>query len=284
MTEGSGTKFGLRLGATPLLVILAFGLTAGAALAGRGAPPKEDPAARAKAELVAAGLQPVHDGDLAPVCEALERETHVAPLLAQQPFKLTLANGPLEGDPLPPERAKTALSVLRRELARYSPERLEAAGLQRVVLAADLRESGKLISSLPNVSGSLLLDGSVPESFLARLVHHEIFHFLDFADADRHHEDDAWSQENHLFAYGEGGRSVRSPRASELTDEMPGFLTRYAMSAVEEDKAEVFSLLMTRPADVRGRAHADEVVRAKVRRMNEKLARVAPELAPVAQL
>lgn len=274
-----------RPDATPLLIVAAFALTAGVAIAGRGTPTeKPDPAARAMAELAQAGLAPVSGGELAPVCEAFERDLHVAPLLAQSPFKLTLANGPLEGEPLAEPRARAALSVVHRELARYTPDRLHDAGLVRVVLAADLRESGKLISSLPNVSGSLLLDGSVPEAFLARLVHHEVFHFFDFTDQDRPHENDRWTIANGLFVYGEGGRSVRSPRASDLSDDMPGFLTRYAMSAVEEDKAEVFSFLMTQPEAVRGRAATDPVVRAKVERLGEKLARVAPELASVARL
>lgn len=274
-----------RPDATPVFLLAALALTVGAALAGRGArADKPDPAARAAAELARVGVVPVSKGELAPVCEAFERDTHVAPLFAETPFRLSLANGPLEGEPLAEPRARAALAVVHRELARYTPERLHDAGLVRVVLAAELRESGKLISSLPNVSGSLLLDGSVPEPFLARLVHHEVFHFFDFADQERPRENDRWTIANGQFVYGEGGRSVRSPRASDLSDEMPGFLTRYAMSAVEEDKAEVFSFLMTQPDAVRGRAAADPVVRAKVERLGEKLARVAPELSKLAEL
>lgn len=274
-----------RPGASSLLVVAALAMTAGVAIASRGSPkPEVDPSLRAQAELAAVGLEPAHEGELAAACEAMQRETDVVPLLARGEFTLTLANGPLEGSPLSTERARTALAVVRHELDRYSPARLRAAGLRRIVLASDLRESGKLISSLPNVAGSLLLDGSVPDAFLARLVHHELFHFFDFADEARHRENGAWTDENGLFCYGEGGRSVRHARASELSDEMPGFLTRYAMSAVEEDKAEVFSLLMTRPDAVRGRAASDVVVRAKVRRLAEKLTRVAPELASVATL
>lgn len=275
----------LRSHGSAVLVVLALAMTGGVALAGRGAKPSAvDPSVKVRAELAAAGLDVVREGSLGLSCEALERETEITPLFAQQPFRMTLANGPLEGVPLASDRAERVLSIVRRELARYSPARLRAAGLRRVVMAADLRESGKLISSLPNVAGSLLLDGSVPDTFLARLVHHEIFHFLDFADDARHGENDVWSAQQHLFAYGEGGRSVRSPRAGELSDELPGFLTRYAMSAIEEDKAEVFSFLMTRPADVRGRAQRDEVVRKKVERLGDKLARVAPELLDVAKL
>lgn len=274
-----------RLGASPLLVLAAFALTAGVALASRASPKSEvDPAARAHAELAAVGLEPAREGALGAACDAMQRETQVVALLARGDFTLKLANGPLEGSALSADRARVALTVIHRELQRYSPAVLRAAGLRRIVLAADLRESGKLISSLPNVAGSLLLDGSVSEAFLARLVHHELFHFFDFADEGRLRENAAWTEDNGLFCYGEGGRSVRGARASELSDEMPGFLTRYAMSAVEEDKAEVFSLLMTQPAEVRGRAERDGVVRAKVRRLAEKLTRVAPELVNVATL
>jgi hypothetical protein len=266
-----------------LYVLGAFTLTAGAALAGRPEP-RPSPAAQAEADLAAHGLtRPDSDGsDLATLAQGIAHDTHVTPFVARSPFRLALANGPLEGAPLAADRARAAFAIIRRELGRYDPDRLTAAGLLRIVIASDLRESGRTISSLPNVAGTLLLDGSVPEAFLARLVHHEIFHFFDFADRERLRENDRWQDENGLFAYGEGGRSVRSARAGDLSDEMPGFLTRYAMSAVEEDKAEVFSLLMTRPTEVRTRATSDGVVRAKVMRLADKLSRVAPELVDVA--
>lgn len=264
-----------------------MGMTAGVAVAGRGAgAPKADPAAQAERELAAAGLTHPSESEpeLATSCHELSTTTGVDALVAREPFRMTLANGPVEGDVLPPLQARSAMNVLRRELGRYSIDRLRTAGLRRVVLVSELRESGKLISSLPNVAGSLLVDGSVPEAFLPRLIHHEVFHFMDFADEERSHENDAWKAENGLFLYGEGGRSVRSSRASELTDEAPGFLTRYAMTAVEEDKAEVFSLLMTKHAEVSARAAKDQVVRAKIDAVMTKLGRVAPELRPLVTL
>ncbi len=261
------STFVLLAGAATLVLALVTGSTSKA----------HDGASREDAPFAAHGLG-APPPELSAEARAFEDETRVVPLFAGGNFRMPLVNGPLEGERLPEPVARRALAVVRRELRRYRPERLVAVGLRRVVLAADLRENGKLVSSLPNVAGALILDGAVPEAFLVRLVHHEVFHFFDFADPERRAENERWHGEHHLFAYGEGGRSVRAASAGDVTREHPGFLTRYAMSAVEEDKAEVFSLLMTKPELVRERADADAVVGAKVGHLRGKLRRLAPEL------
>jgi hypothetical protein len=42
------------------------------------------------------------------------------------------------------------------------------------------------------------------------------------------------------FEDGHGGRDLRQPSSSALSEERAGFLTRYATSALEEDQAEIF--------------------------------------------
>jgi hypothetical protein len=52
----------------------------------------------------------------------------------------------------------------------------------------------------------------------------------------------------------------------------PGFVTRYAMCSVEDDKAEVFANMMTLPTWVECLSGADRTIRSKVSRMREMLA------------
>jgi len=214
----------------------------------------------------------------APESEALARlaapleATHGTRLLvATRPFRLPLPTGLLEGGS-PERRLPTSIYVVVAELSRYPEGFLEAAGLERVVLCAGLREAGEPIPSLPNYQGSLLIDVDAPAPFLRRLLHHEVFHFVDFADDHVVKSDPEWSALNVSgFSYGEGGRSVRDPAASLLTEALPGFLTRYATAAVEEDKAEVFAFMMTAPETVLGRARSDGVLGEKVALLERRL-------------
>ena len=201
----------------------------------------------------------------------LEQRSGAHLLVAAHPFSLPLPTGLLEGG-APGSGAALAARVVAEELARYPEGFLDAAGLERVVLCAGLRVAGEPIPSLPNYRATLLVDVNAPAHFLRRLIHHEVFHFLDFAD-DLHVASDAeWSLLNEPgFRYGPGGRSVRDPAASLLTSELPGFLTRYATAAVEEDKAEVFAFLMTAPGEVALRASSDAVLGKKVALLEARL-------------
>jgi hypothetical protein len=79
------------------------------------------------------------------------------------------------------------------------------------------------------------------------------------------------------FCYGGGGWTARDdPQAFVLTDRYPGFLNRYSLTGVEEDKAEVFAHLMGNFATVERRSRTDPVLRARVARMKELLATFCP--------
>jgi hypothetical protein len=71
------------------------------------------------------------------------------------------------------------------------------------------------------------------------------------------------------FRYGRGGRSMRAPSAGAFTRDVPGFVTRYATSALEEDKAELFAFMLTEPAAVASLAESDAVLARKVARMKQ---------------
>jgi hypothetical protein len=200
-------------------------------------------------------------------------------LAAARSFRLDLAGGTVTGDVPANDAVEAALVVLGQELGRYSRGCLRAVHFKRVLLCERLAESGQEIPSLPNYEQSLLLDVRGPTAFLRRLLHHELFHFLDFADDEQLAEDPAWERLNPPeFAYGLGGRSMRQPGSARLSTETPGFLSRYATSALEEDKAEVFAFLMTAPETVRKIMEHDAVVRAKVAAIGRQVVGICPDL------
>ena len=226
----------------------------------------EDADRAAREELIGLGFVPL-------------RPTHGVELLAaQRAFSLELGNGAVSGSPA--GSLEPAARIVSEELGRYPRELLVAARLRRVIFVRDLREADVPIPSLPNLQRSLLLDVDAPEPFLRRLVHHELFHFADYADDEQVQRDPDWARLNdRWFVYGSGGRFARDPRASRPNETLPGFVTAYAQSALEEDKAETFSFFMSDRPWLEARAEADPVIRAKLARVQGQLVALSPSAA-----
>jgi len=123
--------------------------------------------------------------------------------------------------------------------------------------------------------GSLIDD---PDE-VRRSFHHEVFHLIDYRDDGVVTRDPAWEALNPPgFKYAGGGRAALADPAmtTDPTDKVPGFVTGYSTSAVEEDKAELFAFLVVHPAYMAKRAATDPVIRAKVARMKALLAAFCP--------
>lgn len=235
--------------------------------------------ARVRADMAEKGWLCPEDGLTGAFAASLKRGSGVEILRPEVPFELPLATGALAAAPPPPEQTERAAAVLHEELGRYPRSFIEKTRLRRVLVCDDLRERGKPIPSLPNYLSTLVLDVDAPPTYLRRLVHHELYHFVDLADDQEVKNDADWAALNdRWFVYGDGGRFMREPRSGELTDGLPGFLSKYSTSAVEEDKAEVFAFLMVAPERVRAIAERDPIVARKVRTLKERLARLSPEL------
>lgn len=259
-----------RPGFMLLMVVFAVAITAGVGfLAERLYDAREARAAereeidrRLREEMLALGWEPVPSTGAG-----------IEFLAATRPFSLPLGNGPVAAGVAESSQRDRALAVLTEELRRYPPAFLEKSRFRRVLLCSDLSEDAHEIPSLPNFQQTLLLDVNATPRFLRRLVHHEVFHFADYADDDQVKLDPEWVKENDpYFVYGNGGRFLRDPRSSSPDSAPPGFITRYATSALEEDKAETFAFLMVEPSMVADRAKKDPVLARKVMRVKAQLA------------
>jgi hypothetical protein len=197
----------------------------------------------------------------------------------ERSFQLESGALVLSGEPAPVEQRKLALATLASELGRYPAPFLARARLHRLVLCAKLQEGNEPIPSLPNYHGALLVDVAADAPYLRRLVHHEVFHFADYADDDQLSHDPAWLGLNdRYFVYGSGGRFLREPGAGRFTAEIPGFVSRYATSALEEDKAEIFAMRMSAPRQFAKLTAADPIMRAKSAALEAQLQRLSPTI------
>jgi hypothetical protein len=265
----------VRPSASSLFVIGAMVFTAGVGVLAKSAAGAEDGAvARARAlpsDATALGFTVVGP----PV-------RGVALLDASRAFRIELGHGPVHGVAAEPMRLAAARSIVTRELGRYSSAFLTAIRMRGVVFADELREGETSIPSLPNVGGLLLLDVAGSESDLVRGFHHEIFHFADLADDGSLAPDPSWEALNAPgFVYGAGGRSLRGAWAAR-EPEADGFLTGgfvspYATSGPEEDKAETFAFAVAKSTQVRARAAKDARLRLKLREVARRIGMLDPE-------
>lgn len=203
-------------------------------------------------------------------------------LHAQSGFELPLGHGVVSGAQASPSHLEAATRVVTEELGRLPQPFLEAAQLRRVVLCGELREGLTSIPSLPNYNRTLLLDADANETYLRRLVHHEIFHFVDLADDGSVLRDPTWLGLNAPgFVYGHGGRSMREDQKTAGAEAPAGFVSLYATSGLEEDKAEVFAWLMTAPEQIAARGANDATIAAKAARVRTIAAQLSPEMTAV---
>jgi hypothetical protein len=199
-------------------------------------------------------------------------------LESTRPFSLALSHGAVHGVPPTRDRFSLASAFVTRELARYPAAFLRKVRLAGVVLTEDLAENEMAIPSLPNVGGLLLLDASSVESDLVRSLHHEIFHFFDLADDGRVTPDPDWDKLNASgFAYGSGGRTLRGAWAARPADGLQGFVSAYATSGDEEDKADTFAFAVARPQVTKSRMVEDEVLRTKIVELARRVATFDPD-------
>ncbi|MBW2459162.1 MAG: hypothetical protein JRI68_31990 [Deltaproteobacteria bacterium] len=230
-------------------------------------------------EMFALGWQPPESDSLRALSEQLRTRRGVEILHARTPFAVGLAHGPVAGHAADEGPLAAATVVLVDELSLLPRSFLERAGLRRVMLCAELREARRPIPSLPNYRNTLLLDAEASPSYLRRLIHHEVFHFADLADDGVVLADPGYRALTPPgFEYGSGGRTMRERSSSAFGEAPAGFVSRYATSAIEEDKAEVFAFLMTRPAAMDQLGRRDPVVAAKAAYVRMVVALLSDEL------
>jgi len=168
------------------------------------------------------------------------------------------------------------------ELSKYPPEVIFTLGLKEIIIGSDVKldeyPRGGINSHHLNM---LFFDCRWvnADSWTRQIIHHELFHLIDWKDGILY-QDPEWEKLNPSeFKYGSGGISLQKPSdwtAGQPDTSLKGFLNRYSMSGLEEDKAEIFAHMMANYKAVNSRAEADPIIKAKMSQMKKLLYQFCP--------
>jgi hypothetical protein len=179
------------------------------------------------------------------------------------------------------EELSVYADLLWIELSHYPQEILRKMRLRRIVLCADLTVDSSIIGGFTyEQDGTLYLEVSDVSEFAfyqRKIIHHELFHLIDAVDQYKSeesvYEDREWAALNPSdFKYVEGVDNGGRIGIWRISCNWPGFVTRYGMSSIQDDKAELFANMMTLPTWVEYLCQHDEMIRAKAVRMRQILA------------
>ncbi len=193
-----------------------------------------------------------------------------------QPAKgYQIAGGKVDSDPL----NKYAV-LFSKEWNRYPASLISRANVTRIVFCAGLKVDQQERAAVPAFDlDSMYYDpvlGNYNAHYQQTVVHHEFFHMID-QRLRQMRVDPEWSSLNPTgFKYGTGGKNNRTTGIGELTKEIPGFLTIYGTTAVEEDKAELFAHMIVDPDFVMERTKTDSALASKVALLKKRLSQFDP--------
>jgi len=175
------------------------------------------------------------------------------------------------------------LYLLRREFAKYPPDLVRRSGIQRIVLCRELKAGTQRIAGVAvKNNASIYVDSTTlvgDEAHRRRTLHHEFFHFLDYAQHPEISHNPEWEAANAPeFHYGQAAPAPKPGPRNWASHPAPGFVSDYSMRAVPEDRAELFCGLMTNNLTLQLMLQKDIYLAAKVRLLKEELHHFCPEL------
>lgn len=179
--------------------------------------------------------------------------------------------------PLDPEKCLAYLPILRNTLSLYPRGFLARTRVERFVVVRTIAWKSRTLAGLamydnrtiylsaPSVDGRYRL-GDDRNLSRRRVVHHEIFHFIDKFLIPRYDEK-MWRACNVTgFRYGSGRKRM-------------GIISNYAAARIGEDRAETYAAVMAGDLDLQERLIRDPYLSIKVGLLEDALRRVSPEFA-----
>lgn len=160
---------------------------------------------------------------------------------------------PINKSHLPALKAYGA--VLIDEWSKYPLDWVRVTRVKGIVLAVKLNvfdalRRTSMRAAMPDIGGNVLFYdiGYGSGDYARHVIHHEFEHLKTYnLTGDYAPSDPTWLSLNPPdFRYGDGGAFCYVPGNSCLTGShpIPGFVSGYATSAIEEDKAELYGYLM----------------------------------------
>ena len=212
------------------------------------------------------------------------RKDYGIELLADfEPFPVAESGGAIDGRNAGPRNVDMVLYFLRKEFSKYPVEAIRVSGVKRIVFCRDLKARGNRIAGVAlEGNGTIYMDSSTEigdEAHRRRTLHHEFFHFLDYAmrPGGDLANNPAWTAAGAPGpAY--GGAGGAQPVANWASHPAPGFVSNYAMKALPEDRAELFAAIMTNNLTARLLLQKDKYLSAKLQVLKEELKSFCPQL------
>jgi len=170
-------------------------------------------------------------------------------------------------------QAAQAADALEHSVAAVGETALSRGNLKYVLLCDQSYAQGNAIGGIPvpPLKVLMLSVGGAGDEYAQRLFCHELYHYLEFVLA-RGIRDAQWDQR---FSGYEGGYGQMNGGKGRMGSGDTGFVSAYAQTLAEEDRAEIFSFMMADPQGLRNyvRTHNDSVLREKVEYVRDKAAR-----------
>ena len=173
--------------------------------------------------------------------------------------------------------------LFAEEFRKYPLEFVSNTKLNSVFLVKDLAVNGQARTAVPDYDNEVLLLDFAAAAYAAQyrrhVIHHEYYHMIEEQiNGDAYWKDPVWAGFNPPgFRYGSGGVNARGQDgASTLNHPHAGFVSLYAMSSLEEDKAEVYACLLidTEREAMNEWAKTDHILASKITYMSEFIARL----------
>jgi hypothetical protein len=213
-----------------------------------------------------------HLDESSPILRALKHRYAIA---IDYPSAPNFSFGSVTFENLSAEDAKAMRSysfVLASEINKYPPQFVRKANLRKIALVKKLSVEGVPVAASPEYKANILfLDiygTGTTEAYKRRVIHHELYHLVEEElNGSAFYKDTKWSALNEPdFVYGTGGITSRSSEDTILNNPRRGFIDKYAMSGIEEDKAECFSVLFIAEPSRKcaEMAEKDDIVAAKI--------------------
>lgn len=159
---------------------------------------------------------------------------------------------------------KEKLLLSEKNFETYNKSFLEKISLRYIILCKNLRVSDLPAYGFANPKmKTLILNSNTKKEIFSRVLHHEIFHIVQF-NFNKYFDKFKWKNFNSSdFNYAECSTCSNKLGLKPL-DVTNGFFTDYSKTTFSEDMAETFSFIMTYPKLVFDKIQNDNILRGKV--------------------
>ncbi len=189
-------------------------------------------------------------------------------------FTLNSVSFDIKGDPPTQSDLDCYTPILFMEFWIYGKSFIKKSKLKKIILLHNINYTNSEYTQdragCPEYDLTRSITFAIREKNLAYIrivLHHEFFHFIDYAD-DQDFDDEGWEELNmEGFEYGEGGDTERE--WIKLEKNIMGFINHYSTSALEEDRAEIYQYLISCPDEALN--NNDVIVAKKAKRIQNFL-------------